>query len=65
MHANVLSFNEAEDRYPVTYIPWKSFMVHLPDHDIVFEDRGKMYIAEWEDIQSANTTMVYTNPYEL
>ena len=42
-HANILSFAEVEDMYPITYVPRESFTVHLPDHDIVFHRKGKQY----------------------
>jgi hypothetical protein len=64
-HANVLSFSEVEDMYQITYIPRESFTVHLPDHDIEFVHRGKMYIADWEEVRSAFATTVYTKAEEL
>jgi hypothetical protein len=45
-HANVLSFVEVEDHFPIMYVPQESFMVHLPDHDILFEHTGKMYVTD-------------------
>jgi hypothetical protein len=33
-HANVLSFAEVEDHFPITYVPRESFTVHLQDRDI-------------------------------
>jgi hypothetical protein len=59
-HANVLSFAEVEDRFPITYLPRESFTVHLPDHDVPLARRGKMYVANWEEVQSAFATTVYT-----
>jgi hypothetical protein len=65
-YANVLSFAEVEDRFPITYIPRESFTVHLQDRDIVFNRRGKMYVADWEQVRSAYaTTGVYTKAKEL
>ncbi len=60
MHANVLSFSEVEDMYQITYVPRESFTVHLPDRDIEFVRRGKMYVADWEDVRSVFATTVYT-----
>jgi hypothetical protein len=49
-HANILSLTEVEDHFPITYVPWESFTVHLQDHDIVFNRRGKMYVADLEQV---------------
>jgi hypothetical protein len=46
-HANILSFSEVEDKYNITYVPQEAFIVHLPDRDVRFECKGKMYIADW------------------
>ncbi len=46
MKANVLSFSEVEDTYNITYVPCKAFVIHLPERDITFEHRGKLYIAD-------------------
>ncbi len=65
-HANVLSFSEVEDKYRITYVPQEAFIVHLPDRDIRFECRGKMYVADWTKSTSAYvTTGVYTKAEEL
>ena len=55
--ANVLSFSDVEDKYPITYIPGESFIVHLPDRDIEFKRRGKLYVALWEEITAVMTTV--------
>jgi hypothetical protein len=47
--ANVLSFAEVEDAYPIRNISQESFMVHLPHRDITFKHRGKMYVADWNE----------------
>jgi hypothetical protein len=64
-HANVLSFSVVEDMHQITYVPRESFTVHLPDHDIEFVRRGKMYIADWDEVRSAFATTVYTKAEEL
>ncbi len=64
-HANVLSFSEVEDMYQITYVPRESFTVHLPDRDIEFVRKGKMYVADWEDVRSVFATTVYTKAEEL
>ncbi len=65
-HANILSFAEVENRFPITYVPRESFTVHLQDRDIVFNRRGKMYVADREQVRSAYVmTGVYTKAEEL
>lgn len=46
--------------YQITYLPQESFKVHLPDRDIDFVCRGKMYVADWEEVRSTFTTTVYS-----
>ncbi len=64
-HTNVLSFSEVKDVYQIMYMLHESFTVHLPDHDIEFIHKGKMYIADWEEIRSAFTTTMHTKAEEL
>jgi hypothetical protein len=65
-HGSILSFAEVEDRFPITYVPRESFTVHLQDRDIVFNRRGKMYVADWEQERTAYVfTGVYTKAKEL
>ena len=45
--ANVLSFADVEDMYDITYIPQESFTVHLPERDIIFHRRDKLYVADF------------------
>jgi hypothetical protein len=33
---SILSFSEVEDVYPITYIPFEGFMVHMQDRDVMF-----------------------------
>ena len=37
--ANVLSFAEVEDKYPISYIPQSGFIVHLQDRDLNFRKK--------------------------
>jgi hypothetical protein len=53
--ANVLSFAEVEDVYPISYIPQIGFIVHLSDRDLHFKRRGKLYVADWSDCKVLNT----------
>ena len=55
--ANVLSFSDVEDMYPITYVPGESFIVHLPDRNIEFKRRGKLYVALWEEAANILTTV--------
>jgi hypothetical protein len=36
--------------YDVTYEKGKSFTVHLPDRDIVFYRKKKLYVADFSDL---------------
>jgi hypothetical protein len=60
MKANVLSFSEVEDTYDITYIPCQAFVVHLPERDIVFKRRGKLYIADFARDSQVHVTKAYT-----
>ena len=42
-HANILSLSEVEDRYAVTYVPQKCFIVNLLGHDMEFVRKDGMY----------------------
>ena len=44
--ANVLCMADVEDMYTITYVQGESYTVHLPDEDLVFERRGKMYVGD-------------------
>jgi len=55
--ANVLSFSEVEDKYHITYVPQESFIVHLEDRDIEFKRRGKLYVAQWEEVATMLATV--------
>lgn len=45
----MFSFAEVEDKYPITYVPFMCFIIHLPDQDICFDCIDKPYIADWND----------------
>jgi hypothetical protein len=47
--ASVLSLADIQDMYPVSYVQGKSYTVHLPDRDIVFRRKGKLYLGEFSD----------------
>ncbi len=53
--ANVLSFADVEDLYKIMYEPQESFTVHLPDRDIVFHRRDKLYVIGFSETVVAVT----------
>jgi hypothetical protein len=44
---NVLSMADVEDMSPITYVPGKAFVVHLPSRDLEFKHKGKLYVANY------------------
>jgi hypothetical protein len=60
MMANVLSFSDVEGVYPITYQP----KVQLPDRDIVFRCRNKLYVANF-GTQVVAVTKAYTKAEEV
>jgi hypothetical protein len=61
---NVLSFSEVEDTYDITYIPHQAFVVHLPERDLVFKRRGKLYIADFARDSQVPLTKAYKKAEE-
>ncbi len=57
---NILSFGDVEDDYDITYMPRTAFIVHLPDRDITFHHRGKLYVADWAEQDTDNERNIYT-----
>ncbi len=53
-----------EDTYDITYVPREAFIVHLPDRDITFEHRGKLYIADFARDSQVHMTKAYTKVEE-
>jgi hypothetical protein len=47
--ANVLCFADVEDLYEITYEQGTSFTVHLPDREIIFKRRNKLYVADFQE----------------
>jgi hypothetical protein len=45
--ANVLSFADVEDKYEITYVRGQTFTVHMPEKDVVFERKNKLFVADW------------------
>ena len=53
--ASVLCQADVEDLYRITYVQGVSYTVHMPDRDLVFRKRGKLYIGdmrEWDQSHS-------------
>jgi hypothetical protein len=57
---NILSFGDIEDEHHITCIPRTTFIVHLPDRDITFHCRGKLYVAVWEEQSTDIERSIYT-----
>jgi hypothetical protein len=55
--ANVLSMAAVEELYPITYKLGESFTVHTGNRDIVFRQRERLYVAEWESESVALATV--------
>ncbi len=64
MKANVLSFSEVEDAYDITCVPHEAFIVNLPERDITFECRGKLYITDFARDSQVHTTKACTKAEE-
>ena len=47
--ANILSQSEIEDKYEITYVQGEKYIVHLPDRDLEFKRKGKLYVADMSD----------------
>jgi len=58
--ANVLSFSEVEDLYPISYVAQEAFIVHLPNRNIEFKRRGKLYVAQWDNVAAMMATVQET-----
>jgi hypothetical protein len=46
--------------YDITYVPKEGFMVHLPDRDITFQWRGKLYVADFAQQGAVYATRAFT-----
>jgi hypothetical protein len=55
----VLSFADVEVMYDITYRPQESFTVCLPERDIVFYRRNKLYVADFSQSTVAVTKGIY------
>ncbi len=63
--ANVLSLAEVEELYGIiTYVPREAFIVHLPEQDIEFKRKGKLYVADFAEQKPVYVMQVYTKAEE-
>ncbi len=61
---NVLSFAEVEELYNITYMPRAAFIVHLPEQDLEFKRKGKLYVADFTEHKPLYVMQVYTKAEE-
>ena len=47
--ANILSQSDVEEKYEITYVQGEKYIVHLPERDLEFKRRGKLYVADMSD----------------
>ena len=57
LRASVLCQADVEDIYDVTYKQGESFTVHLPNSDLTFYRRNKMYVADMRDWATAHANV--------
>ena len=57
LRASVLCQADVEDIYEVTYRQGESFTVHLPDSDLTFYRKNKMYVADMRDWATAKVNV--------
>ncbi|MFN9981496.1 MAG: hypothetical protein ACK53Y_16345, partial [bacterium] len=50
------SFADVEDKYEITYVRGQKFTVHMPEEDVVFERKAKLYVADWCVETAVNAT---------
>ncbi len=62
--ANVLCFSDVEDVYEITYAQGQSFTVHLPDRDIVFNRKDKLYVADFAQFRQTYVSRACTKGEE-
>jgi hypothetical protein len=62
--ANVLCFSDVEDVYDITYVQGHSFTVHLPERDIVFHRKDKLYVADFAQFAHAHVSKACTKAEE-
>ena len=63
-HINLLSYAEVEDKYEITCLRGRGFVVHTEDKDILFARVGKLYVAKWDDIVGYARNYVTTQETE-
>ena len=58
--ASVLCQYDVEKLYPITYIPTVSYTVHMPEKDVVFYQRNKIYVADFSEWITPNALSFMT-----
>ena len=62
---NLLSFAEIEDKYEITYIRKKGFIIHLENgKKIYFKRKGKLYVCDWNEIKNESEILVSVHEME-
>jgi hypothetical protein len=46
---SILSQADVEDLYDITYEPGESYTVHMPNKDVTFVRKNKLYVADFSD----------------
>jgi hypothetical protein len=61
---NRFSSADVEDMFPVTYVPGKAFMVHLPGRDLEFARTGKLYVVNLQMVLEPSNVHATGNIYQ-
>ena len=62
---NLRSFAELEDRYDVTDVQRKDFIIHIGNgKNIYFKRKGKQYLCDWENKNDNSKAFVCVNELE-
>jgi len=61
--ASVLSQDQIEQLYQVTYDQGRAYIVHLPDRDLVFKKRNRLYVGDMRDWDNGEGHHLYHTEY--
>jgi hypothetical protein len=64
MRANILIFTEVKELYDSTYIPREAFIVHLPEQDLEFRRKGKLYVTHFAGLRPVYKMQLYMKAEE-
>jgi hypothetical protein len=62
--ANILSFSQVKELYDITYVPREAFIVHLPEQDVEFRRKSRLYVADFAEQKPVYVTQVYMKAEE-